>query len=116
MSNRKRNFISDADQERMIQNFIDELSGGEIDPQFHDEPREFIGEEDIDFVQEDSEEDDEEDAEEVVPIVPRKIIYKSLDEVTNLDKYDPLPTCTENQRIFYNTKDGKKKTKLLGIV
>ncbi len=100
----KRVSLSEAEQDRMFQTFIDEIPGTEADPQFYEEPREFVGEDEVDF-----EGQEEEESDEAEPVVPHKIRYKSLDEVTDLDKYDPLPLPEVNERVAYNTKDGKNE-------
>ena len=103
---RERVYISEAQQNQMIQDFIDGIPEPEQDPQFYEEPRTFIGdEEDVDFENEEESESDE----EAEPVLPRKIRYKSLDEVTDLNIYDSLPAPDTNQRIVYNTKDGKNE-------
>ena len=102
----KRVFISEAEQDRLVQNFIDEIPSFENDPQFYEEARDFIGENDVDF-EADEEEEESGDDEPVLP--PRKICYKSLDEVTDLDMFDPLPLPLTNEHVIYNTKDGKNK-------
>ena len=104
---KKKRFISLAEQEKVIADFIENLDSDDITEDIADIPHDpFIG---SDSESEDENLDlDDSDLSEVEIELPRKLKYKSLDECADENKYDPIP-LQEPETFEYISSDKKFK-------